>query len=86
MDTKHLIKIYKSFEKSEFEEYFSNIGMAEVNGFYNGDGWRVKIGDEEEVFVGAFRMRQIKIELWLREDIEKQFIEDMRIEFLRGGG
>lgn len=86
METKHIIKLYKSFQKSEFEEYFRKLGTEIGKGEYSGEGWQVKVGDEVETRVGSFKMNQIRIELWLREDIEEGFLDSMRVGFLRGGG
>lgn len=86
METKHITKLYKSFQKSEFEEYFQQLGTETERDEYAGEGWRAKIGDEMETRLGSFKMNQIRIDLWLREDIEEEFLDSMRIEFLRGGG
>lgn len=86
METKHIIKVYKSFHKSEFEEYFQQLGTRTVKDEYTGEGWRAKIGNEAETRLGSFKMNQIRIDLWLREDIEEGFLDSMRVKFLRGGG
>lgn len=86
MNTKHIIKQYKSFQKSEFEEYFQQLGTQIGKDEYAGEGWRAKIGNEAETRLGSFKMNQIRIDLWLREDIEEGFLDSMRVKFLRGGG
>lgn len=86
METKHIIKLYKSFHRSEFEEYFQQLSRETGKDEYSGEGWRAKVGDEAEKWLGSFKMNQIRIDLWLREDIEEEFLDSMRIKFLRGGG
>ena len=86
MKYSHHIKTYRSFRKSEFEEYFRSIGERYDTVCFYGKGWVVELGPEENSALGSFTFVQVKIELWLRQDIEEKFLEDMRIRFLRGGG
>lgn len=86
MEYSHHIKTYRSFRKSEFEEYFSNIGERSDAECFYGEGWIVELGQEENPALGSFTLIQVKIELWLRQDIEERFLEEMKNRFLRGGG
>ncbi|MGM0396499.1 MAG: hypothetical protein ACQEP4_05530 [Bacillota bacterium] len=82
----HIEKIYSSFEREEFLEYFGEKGIDLGEGRFSGDGWEVVVGDEFKRMVGAFPFNAIKLEIWVKEEISDEFLEDLRRGFLRGGG
>lgn len=78
-------KIYRSFRRKEFEDYFGKIGKFISNGHYKGDEWEVFIGEERIVYIGKIDFVEITINLRLSEDIKEDFIINLRKAFLRGG-
>lgn len=78
-------KIYRSFKREEFEDYFAKIGRVISNGHYKGDGWEAFIGEEKIVYIGNIDFVEITIKLKLSEEIKENFIINLRKAFLRGG-
>lgn len=79
-------KTYSSFKRQEFIDYFSKMGVQKSESIYIGDGWEVEIKEEKNKFIG--KMGFITIDLTIRVDdtISKEFIDNLRLAFLRGGG
>ena len=82
----HIEKTYSSFEREEFLEYFSEKGTDLGEGRFSGEGWEVIVGEEFKRMVGAFPFKAIKLEIRVEEAISKDFLENLRRSFLRGGG
>ena len=79
-------KTYASFKKEEFIDYFSKIGVQKSDGIYIGDGWEVEIKDEKNKFIGEMRFITIELIIRVEDTISKEFIDELRLAFLRGGG
>lgn len=79
-------KIYNSFKKDEFIEYFSKIGHENSKGHYVGDGWQVMVGEEGIRQFKGFNLPSVKLSIIVREDIHDQFMRELMISFLKGGG
>ena len=79
-------KTYTSFKKQEFIDYFCKIGVKKSECRYSGEGWEVEIGDEKNKRIGSVCFKTIDLIINIEETIEKEFLEKLRINFLRGGG
>ncbi|MBV1758454.1 MAG: hypothetical protein KMY55_11510 [Dethiosulfatibacter sp.] len=86
MEYTKLVKKYNSFKREEFTDYFSVIGFEKEEGFFEGDGWKVHVGEEEKLHFQAFDLPSVKLTIIVREDIRDQFVKDLMISFLKGGG
>lgn len=86
MEYNRIVKTYNSFKRGEFTEYFSRIGFEKEEGFFEGDGWKVHVGEEEKLRFQTFDLPSVKITIIVREDIRDQFVKDLMIAFLKGGG
>jgi hypothetical protein len=79
-------KTYNSFKREEFIDYFSRIGSEKEKGLFEGNGWKVQVGDEEKLQFQTFDLPSVKLTIIVREDVRDQFIKDLMIAFLKGGG
>lgn len=86
MKYKKVEKIYNSFKKEEFIEYFSKIGYENSKDLYVGDGWQVTVGDEGIRQFKGFSLPSVKLTIMVREDISDQFMRELMVFFLKGGG
>ncbi|MDP3387842.1 MAG: hypothetical protein Q8S24_11445 [Eubacteriales bacterium] len=86
MEYNKIEKTYNSFKREEFADYFSLIGSEKEKGYYEGNGWKVHVGDEEKLQFRTFDLPSVKLTIIVREDIRDQFMRDLMISFLKGGG
>jgi len=86
METIKVEKIYNSFKREEFVEYFKSIGTTEDDFVFRGDGWKALIHDEEKSIRGKLEFICVRVDLEIRSDIYDEFTKKLRIAFLRGGG
>lgn len=79
-------KTYNSFNRQEFIDYFSRIGAEKEEGLFIGDGWKVHVGEEKKRRFQSFDLPSVKLIIDVREDLHDQFIRELMISFLKGGG
>lgn len=79
-------KTYTSFRREEFIEYFKEIGVQRFEGIYEGEGWEVEIGYEKNKLIGKMHFITVDLTINVEDLIAKEFIDKLRIAFLRGGG
>ncbi len=79
-------KTYTSFRRQEFVDYFSNIGILKAEGVFFGQGWEVKIGEERNKYIGNMSFITVDLNIEIRENISEEFLNNLRLAFLRGGG
>ena len=79
-------KIYNSFKREEFVEYFKSIGNTDDDVVFHGDGWKALVHDEEKNIKCKLEFTCVRIELELRSEIYDEFIDGLRKAFLRAGG
>lgn len=82
----YIEKVYSSFHREEFIDYFSQRGKDLGQGRFSADGWEVVVGHEYNRTAGAFSFKSLKLEIWVSEEISEEFLDDLRKNFLRGGG
>jgi len=80
------VKVYRSFNKEEFEEYFSQIGAGQGEDTYGGPGWQVRIASYGLVKVGGMTFPEVRLEMTLSPEVAEGFLQDLKMAFLRGGG
>ncbi len=79
-------KTYTSFRRAEFIEYFTKIGVRKSEGVYFGEGWEVVIDDEKNKLIGKMPFVTVELTIEIEDEISKEFIDRLRLAFLRGGG
>jgi hypothetical protein len=79
-------KTYTSFSRQEFIEYFCRRGVKKAEGIYLGEGWEVKIGNEKNKMIGSVCLKTVDLIINVEDAISKEFLDKLRINFLRGGG
>ena len=79
-------KIYTSFKREEFIDFFNKIGEQKSDGVYYGKGWEVVIGDEKNKLIGTIPFVTVDLTIEIEDEISKEFIDKLRLAFLRGGG
>lgn len=83
---KRITKKYKSFRKLEFEKFFKSKALSNEGDTYYGEGWIVIIGDEKDDYIGPMKFISVTLEIQVEEEIQDDFINQLRVNFLRGGG
>lgn len=83
---KEIIKKYKSFRRFEFQEFFDGISIRNDGDTFYGNGWIVEVGEEVEEFIGPMRFITVILQIQIDEEIEVDFINQLKVNFLRGGG
>ena len=86
MEIIKIVKIYNSFKREEFVEYFKSIGNTDDDVVFHGDGWKVLVHDEGKSIKCKLEFTCVRIDLELRADIYDEYINRLRKAFLRGGG
>ena len=86
METIKIEKIYNSFKREEFVEYFKSIGTTEDEIVFQGEGWRAFVHDEEKNLKWKLEFTCVKIDLEIKADVYVEFTDRLRKSFLRGGG
>jgi hypothetical protein len=86
MDRIKIEKIYSSFKREEFVEFFKSIGSTEDDIVFIGDGWKALVHEEEKSIRFKLEFTSVRLELEINEDIYEEFTDSLRIAFLRGGG
>jgi hypothetical protein len=77
----------RGMKRVEIVNYFISIGgeAMEVEKFI-GQGWEVKIMQEELVTLGSLKIPATIVNLRCRKDLIEQMLVDFRLRFLSAGG
>ncbi len=86
METIKIEKIYNSFKREEFVEYFKSIGTTEDEIVFQGDGWKAFVHDEGKNLKCNLEFTCVKIDFEIEADLYDEFTDRLRKTFLRGGG
>ncbi|MBM7868186.1 hypothetical protein GTO89_10060 [Heliobacterium gestii] len=76
----------RSITKRELGQCLVELGGVEQSpGCFEGEGWRVDLGAERKVSIGAFRLPEIAVTIRAEPDVFQRFLARFRLKTLRGG-
>ncbi len=76
----------RSFSRNEIEKKLIELGGILKDRIIKSEKWTVEILEEKEAQIGKINLNAVVLNIEICEENKKEFLENFRIKFSRGGG